>query len=310
MFIDMASSMGPRLLQIIKFLWIILIFVTATYYFSQHKQVILSSITLITLDKVLYSFFFLLLTKYSICLMIQQSLLKNQAKLSFSEVFRVYNQTQIVKYLPGAIWHFVGRVFLYKRKMLSNLQIRNAMIAENIWLVLGSFFVFFIVYLFDLQFLHKSVDNFLTSTFPWFISTYVYTFAGGILLFFVIGFWGKAPRIKAIAKITIPTSKTVLYLILMHTSLATSLFWIVLSITNQVPFHSILAVNAFATSIGYIAFFAPAGIGIKDGLLVIYLSLFMDQPTAFLVTASHRIIYILTDIILGIIANFKSKIIT
>jgi hypothetical protein len=57
----------------------------------------------------------------------------------YIETMGIYGLSSLGKYVPGGIWHFVGRFGIYKVNGLSGKASTRAMILENVWL-LGSAF--------------------------------------------------------------------------------------------------------------------------------------------------------------------------
>lgn len=72
---------------------------------------------------------------------------------------------------------------------------------------------------------------------------------------------------------------------------------------EDVPPLSILLVASTTSYLGgFLAFFAPAGIGVREGLLVAILAPFVGVATAIYISILHRIVTVLIDIVLGAIA--------
>lgn len=72
--------------------------------------------------------------------------------------------------------------------------------------------------------------------------------------------------------------------------------------TNDL-FWRIVAVNAAATAVGFVALFAPAGIGVREATFVVLLSSFESGASLVLLTIAARAWSVVADILLGLVGT-------
>ena len=235
--------------------------------------------------------------------------LKFKIDLKRPDCFQIYNHTQLAKYVPGSIWQFVGRISILKNKGFSITNIKNAILAEHLWIILVA--AIFSVYpllqngsefikLINLPelFINLNLKNSII------LGTIVFTF---LLLIFLIKnkviiflYW--------LIKLT-PPLKAVIILSISWLLFGTSL-WITLIpfVTENTPYFHIIGVYSLAYIIGFFVPFAPAGLGIREAILVFYLSKYVETDVALLLSVANRLVYFIAELILAILA-FKTNLI-
>ena len=58
--------------------------------------------------------------------------------IGFVDAFRLYNLSQLGKYLPGSVWQFIGRAAAYRHLGAQYGPIRDALLCESLWIVAGA----------------------------------------------------------------------------------------------------------------------------------------------------------------------------
>ncbi|MEW8584710.1 MAG: hypothetical protein AB2531_03020, partial [Candidatus Thiodiazotropha sp.] len=78
-------------------------------------------------------------------------------------------------------------------------------------------------------------------------------------------------------------------------------FWITLTpfATAEIGLVYIIGLYAFSYAVGFAVPFAPAGIGIRESVLVLGLAPYLDVNSAIVLAALNRIFYIFIEIILS-----------
>ncbi len=61
----------------------------------------------------------------------------------------------------------------------------------------------------------------------------------------------------------------------------------------------IVSINAMAGALGVLALFAPAGIGVREGVFLVMLSQFVGEESAALLTICLRLLQIITDVLMA-----------
>lgn len=235
--------------------------------------------------------------------------LKFKIDLKRPDCFQIYNHTQLAKYIPGSIWQFVGRISVLKNKGFSINSIKNAILAEHLWVILvAAVFAIYpllqngsdLIELINLPELFFNISlkiNIILSVIAFIIILIFFLIRNKIINFF---YWllTLTPPLKAVVVLSISW-------LLFGTSL-----WITLIpfATENAPYFYIVGIYSLAYIIGFFVPFAPAGLGIREAILVFYLSKYVETDVALLLSAANRLVYFIAELILAILA-FKSNLI-
>ena len=69
----------------------------------------------------------------------------------------------------------------------------------------------------------------------------------------------------------------------------------------------IIGYYAVAYLFGFIAVFAPAGIGVREGILLLALPAYISPPMGVIIVSTNRIIYIITEVVLALVDYMIKK---
>jgi uncharacterized membrane protein YbhN (UPF0104 family) len=81
-------------------------------------------------------------------------------------------------------------------------------------------------------------------------------------------------------------------------------YFLAKGIGMDIPFSNIFAIMAaisVSAILGYIAFFSPGGLGVREGAMLVMLKQFSNIETALILPIVMRLIYIIIELLLGII---------
>jgi hypothetical protein len=284
--------MSKKLINYLKWFWIIAVLAGAGWYFYTHFQEISGYLTTLSISRILISTILFLVGKFLLSDITRLSLKKVGRVISYSEAFSITSVTQLGKYLPGGIWHFAGKFGIYKVMGISTKQTTQAMIFENIWLLSSAT----IVGLFTLLISSRDV---ICEYLP-FISDPVVarTLLVGVPVIWIAG-------LILFERLFFPCRKLVVsdFLLILVEQLTT---WVLFGISYWLVFPPqsgflMQIIGAFSLSwvAGYVAFFAPGGIGIREFLLAVILGgFFVNREVATYATV-HRLIWVFIEIVLG-----------
>ena len=214
---------------------------------------------------------------------------RNGILLNFATAARLYNLSQLGKYLPGSIWQFVGRAAAYRRLGASYAAIRDTLLIESLWIVAGAAFVGLVLIG------RTAVDLVLDSLTPvlrWWL-------VGGALvaiLCVVMALLVKRPLAGRYLRLAIPSLGVIVaqagtWLLL---GLA---FWVLAWACGlQVQVGFAIGLFAAAYAVGFLVPFAPAGLGVRDGILTLGLLPYVPAGEALAVTVLARAIYLVVDV--------------
>ncbi len=206
--------------------------------------------------------------------------------------------SQFGKYLPGKVWLLLGRFYFYESKGKSRKAISLALYFETVTAVYAGGMVFLIGLLFLKGELFPSAPSFkwfvLASMFPLLLSLHPRLLQKMLNSIFLR--LGKEPITLSISY------RDVLWILLIYTGS----WWIggagfhlfVCSIHPIDPGHLMFLSGALAGSstLGLVALFAPAGLGVREGALVYLLSFLMPGPIAVVISILSRIWMTLIEI--------------
>ena len=285
-----------KLLTIAKWVWIIAVVIAGGYFLITNWEKMTTYFKQVPLGNLLLSGLFLIAAKLFLVFFSKFSLEKEGTSLPYKSLFRVVAITQLGKYIPGGIWHFVGRYNAYHNHQVSIKKSTKALISENIWMLSGAIVIGSLLGLFS------TLGNTLLEKIHLPTSLVaVFLYAALILILWITGlyiyeriFLKQKPermemlRLFAIQVITWSLLGISFYMILPKSAAATLL--------------DVIFGYTLSWAIGYVMIFAPGGIGIREGALAWIFSPIFAAEEILIYATVHRFIFVLAEIILGIIA--------
>lgn len=273
--------MRKQLLQIAKWLWAALVVGAAIYYLVYNFEDFSVQVAIIPKPNLVLALVSLLLGKLLLVELSRESVRFIGWEFEYSQMFKINAIVQLSKYIPGGVWQFVGRAGYYRTKGLSIKGISRAMILENLWL-LGSSILFGIsnVLLYRSQYMLGSIGASLIWG------------AGLIILFWIYSI-----------KFSI---KKASYLFLLQVTVWTFLgfaLWSVIPALDASLIFLVLGAFSLSWGVGFLAFFAPGGIGIREAVFAFILASAIDPNMALVFASVNRFIWIVAELLLGLIAS-------
>ena len=241
---------------------------------------------------VLFSFFFLRVYVWKMLLK------KMHIDLPLKTCLKVSFPSLMGKYLPGKVWTVLGKVYLSGKEGVPKAEAFTSVVIEIVLEIVASIFFFFF-YLFSLM------EQPL-------LSTKVLYLLGLIL---VAGLTFLHPRVfyRAIntllykfKKDTIPESiryRDIIQLFFLYNGLVLVqgvAFYLFVNALCYVPLQSLLGLTAsfsVAGALGTLSFFAPSGLGVREGVLALLLSTYIVSPVAVLISLLARMWVTLVEFI-------------
>ena len=304
--------MKAQIIATVKIFWIIAVVIFISTYLYTHFNSIVKILDVIPMFNLIIAFSALFLAKVLLSYAALLSVRYVAMPISFSKMYSIYNITQLAKYIPGSIWQFVGRAGAYAKEGMSISNIKKSIFIEMLWVLTSAFVLGSLLVLsgdlFDFKFIIDKAEK------------YFLFYALTLMLFITItGYYYK----KTFSLVSLFLQnyslniKMVITLIPIWFLLGMSFFITLepymqsISITQ---FIDIVGVYALAYAIGFLVPFAPAGIGIREAILVAGISSFISMEEAIVLASLNRIIYILLEIVIvtillqfTIYTRYKSK---
>lgn len=283
-----------KLYGILKILWILAVIVFVILYLGKHGSRIGSVFSEMPFAYLAASFILLAAGKMFLVINMRLSLRYVDVSYSFSKCYGVYNTTQLAKYIPGSIWQFVGKAGIYKQDGMDTRAIGNALVLEVAW-VLGSAFVI------GLGIVWIARSALIQKVGIQYGGYFLIPTAATLVIVLAAMF-----RFKASLAFLLDTLKRVE--LNLKAALVQLFIWAFLGSSFAAvaaPYLdgadlSFYAVGLFALAyiIGFSIPFAPAGLGIREGILVLGLIEYLPEETAVFVAGASRVVYILVEIFL------------
>ncbi len=288
---------GKKLLPVLKWVWIGIVVVGAVYYFNDKYSEVSAYLKNISVSHLVISFILLILAKIIQADFTRMSLKKTDHTVSFRDSLNISLTTQMGKYLPGGIWQFASKFGVYRLRGLDSKRSAEVMILENLWLLVSSVAFGLTVMLWKSQDLVCSLMGSFCSL-----------------------FWLKVARLVIpiiwivsliIAERILFKNKPVILKDFILVTLEQIAIWVLNGISLWILFPSLgadllfLFIGAFSISwaAGFVVFFASGGIGVREFVLTIFLSSLIPSDQIVTWATLHRVLWIVTDMLLGLLSG-------
>lgn len=244
---------------------------------------------------------------YSVLAKIWKEILKQSGYvLSYSKMFKIWFISNLGRYIPGKVWQFLGMLYLLEKEDVpKSKSFSVAILAQSLSSMAGILIM--------LGFLKYDFYQRLFSQSLWFLFVLIAFIAGAIMLILYPALLQKVVNLglglfkkeKIILKYK---RKNLLFYLLSYAGcwlLFGFCFLIFIKSIIPAPFNIYFGVTgAFAGSvtIGFLAFFTPGGLGVREGILVALLSSYFPLPVATLIALLSRLWMTLAELLLFFIA--------
>jgi len=236
--------------------------------------------------------------------------LKLRVGLSPSDTLQSWFYSQLGKYLPGKVWLLLGRFYFYESKGKSRKTVSVALYLEMTTMTMAAGLVFLGTLIF-----HGEI---------W--QGYSWRQSGWLVPLFLLSFISLHPRVlqRILNWLLIRlkrehVSLSISYANILWILLVCIVCWVVGGIGFYFFVNSVYPVAsqyflfltgalAISSTLGLVAIFAPAGLGVREGALVYLLSFMMPGPVAVVISILTRIWMTLIEIGLIGIVYLLSKI--
>ncbi len=231
----------------------------------------------------------------------------SNVSIKYSVAITSYLYSILGKYIPGKVFMLAARFPAYSKEGIPLRKITICFLLENVCTLLGAAFLFVVSLFF--------FPNEILNDYKWLT-----------LLLIIIFFICIHPKIlnlllrfveKVIKKdgIQIPFSynqmlKAVLLFVINWLVVAVGFYTLIYSI-YPIPFSEMLYVGGvfgLSAIIGILAIFAPSGIGVREGIMIMGLSLIMPNEYAVIISIISRLWVTIAELILILIAFIIEKV--
>jgi uncharacterized membrane protein YbhN (UPF0104 family) len=201
-------------------------------------------------------------------------------KISLKKMCMILFYSQIAKYLPGGIWGYVGRVYLYKREGMSGKDAFACVFLESILILISGIIVFCTSLFFGAKILsvewmpHKYFSEIVTAAI-----VILLLMAHPKVLSLL---WRWVPARFSEQELQLKYSyfsvlRPTLLMITFWLGVGGGLWLLVRSFYQMDLYLLPMAAGAYVLAwiMGFLAFFLPGGLGVREAVLVLSLSLYL-----------------------------------
>jgi len=288
-----------NLVSKIKYLWILAIVIFVSLYFYKHFDSILKIIKFIPFLNLFGAFVSLFLAKVLLSYISLISARYFDFAISFSKMFVIYNVTQMAKYIPGSIWQFVGKAGAYAKEGMHTAIIKKSILVEMLWVLSSAFILGSVLVLsgtiLDIQFVIEKIHKYIL----------IYGIIFFIALAGIFFYLKKTISFLGIIIKNFPLNiKMSFSLVSVWFLLGMGFFIILLPYVENASlglYVNVVGLYALAYAIGFLIPFAPAGIGVREAILVAGLTSFLSSDQAIVLASLNRIIYIILEVFIVVV---------
>ncbi len=231
-------------------------------------------------------------------------------KISFSKNFEAWMFSNFARYLPGGIWQYPSRIFLLSKEGVSKESGIKCLVLEALFVVfVGLLIVFFVLISGGLNlsfigagFIIKQQVLFIFLTLLFLAFFFLLVKSQRLMSFtsqLFTSLTGKAQNVKNIQISPVWVLLLIFAYFLAFLFPGVILFLLAkgaVAITLNL-LYIFVAVYTASWLLGYVAFFAPAGIGVREAALAGFLSVYMPFSVAAVVVIALRVSLIASEAI-------------
>jgi uncharacterized membrane protein YbhN (UPF0104 family) len=231
--------------------------------------------------------FGLVFLNYLFFIQIWRSLLqKLSSKLPFKKAFQIWFYSNLGKYVPGKIWSVMGMVYMCEKEGIPKAATLSSAILNQLLNIIGGLILVLIL----------SGTKFLSG-----MSKLYYL---PLILVFVISLyprvmekilnWGLKKLKKEPVKVNLSFKENLFFTLLFMLAwgvygVAFNIFIMSLTDSPLSNWPFLTSIFAFSYIIGFLSIFVPGGLGVREGILVYYLSSYFPLPVATLIALLSRL---------------------
>ena len=295
-----------------KWLWVLAVITFVIYYAWQKREGLWQAIETMDWVPVCFAFLLIFAAKLGLVENMRLACARFGIHLDWWDCFRIYNHTQLAKYVPGSIWQFIGRIAIFKSRRFEGRTIRDALVAEHFWVILvaGTWGILPLLtgsaaYLPSIVSLGTFVEQWhkVTALSAWFLAV------TSIVAVAAIWRWMDKVRSLVMWCIGLIPSWHVVAILMVTWALFGASLWITILpfVEHLPPYAQTIGIYCLAYVIGFLVPFAPAGFGVREAVLVLGLSTWVSVDIALFLAGVNRLVYLFTEICLAAIGLIRSN---
>lgn len=232
---------------------------------------------------VAYSTALLFLGRLVQVLVVQTAARRVGRRFRYAQMLRLFSVTDLGRYAPGGLLHFLGRGFAYAEDGASKTDILRAFALENLWLAFGA--------------THFGLVA-LAATWRGWLPPLPLVYAAGTLL--LLTAYALSLQLAAGGSVWRGVLVASLQQLALWTLYGLSFWLLCRALGIVVPAHVAAGALSLAWVCGFVSVFAPAGLGVREYVLVLLLSSAGTATVpAAVVSVANRLQWILMELTLS-----------
>jgi glycosyltransferase 2 family protein len=294
------------LIQTVKTIFVFAVILFITLYLFHNRDIILS-LNLEVNGKLLVSSFILLVFYPFFNVIIWYYITKrNKCEISFNKtvVLRLYSE--LGKYIPGKLWGYGMLIIYYGKEGISKKDISICSFFELLASTLGSILIFIVSLIF--------IENSLIQSYRFIAIILLILFFIAIHPKIIEFFSNKVLVLLKKDRISIKLTYTFIFkLVILY-----SANWMFFGFAFFVFIHSFYNLSSnyyffitgslsLSSLIGFFTFFAPAGIGVRESILILTLKNILSIEIATIISITSRIWVTIAELIVILLTIIYDK---
>ncbi|MCC5982600.1 MAG: flippase-like domain-containing protein [Oceanicaulis sp.] len=296
----MAAISRKTLTQALRIVWVIGAIGFLGYFLYRSWDEAVSLLFSLSWWQPVVAFALLLGGKACYVDVVRRMLRATGSRASYGFAFYAYSLSQLGKYIPGSVWQFVGRFEIYRGGDVTAARAVQLILLENL-LMLGV-----------AGFIALGAAPVLLTILSGYVPPFLLGIAIGfaILAALMLAWFVKPVRSRITQAADAGWRHRVLALQVLALFAA---MWILMGASASILLvqneNMTLTYAAYVAALfcaayvaGFVALFAPAGLGVREAVFVLGLSATFPIEAALLLTLGHRLLYVIVDIVMGLAA--------
>ena len=214
--------------------------------------------------------------------------------LDYPTATKLYNLSQLGKYIPGSVWQFVGRAAAYRNLGAGYGAIRDSLMTESLWVVMGSAVI-------GLMLCGRTIVGVIQRSLP---SLVLWWFLGGFvvvsMLLLALLFLKREALLRYLMS-AVPTPRAILVQCGIWLLLGLAFWILAYACGMQAGIGFAIGLFAISYAVGFLVPIAPAGLGVRDAVLALGLLPYASPGEALAVTAVSRLLYLAVELLLAVV---------
>ena len=231
---------------------------------------------------------------------------KTGSSVSYRRLFKAWFISSLGKYLPGKVWQFLGMIFLLEKEGVPKKNTFSSVVLGQTLSVISGLLV-------GALFLGSDLYSQIFPKNPALMILIIVFFMGILALFFYPKLLERIMnfglRILKKDQILLDFKSKDIFFYFLFYSLAWFSFGLGFTVFVKAFTPASLGIYpgltgafAFSYNIGFLALFAPGGIGVREGILVLLLEAYFPAPVAILISILSRLWVSLVELLCFLIA--------